>query len=85
MRAVAYIRVSDSSQIEGHSLDAQERLFHELCKNRGWLPGLTSREGKSAHTDSIAKRPMFRQLLDDAGKGQFDVGWSTPWTGGPGT
>ncbi|HZA23068.1 MAG TPA: recombinase family protein [Dehalococcoidia bacterium] len=74
MRAVAYIRVSDSSQIDGHSLDAQERLFHELCKNRGWLPGRTYREeGKSAHSDSIAKRPMFRQLLDDAGKGQFDV------------
>src|SRR5919106_3341353 len=74
MRAVAYIRVSDSSQVEGHSLDAQERLFHELCKNRGWLPGRTYREeGKSAHSDSIAKRPMFRQLLEDAGKGQFEV------------
>jgi DNA invertase Pin-like site-specific DNA recombinase len=74
MRAVAYIRVSDSSQIEGHSLDAQERLFHELCKSRSWLPGRTYREeGKSAHSDSIAKRQMFRQLLDDAGKGQFDV------------
>jgi DNA invertase Pin-like site-specific DNA recombinase len=74
MRGVAYIRVSDSSQVDGHSLDAQERLFHELCKNRGWLPGRTYREeGKSAHTDSIAKRPRFRQLLEDAGKGQFDV------------
>jgi site-specific DNA recombinase len=39
MRAVAYIRVSDPSQVEGHSLDAQERLFHELCKTRGWVPG----------------------------------------------
>jgi DNA invertase Pin-like site-specific DNA recombinase len=74
MRAVAYIRVSDSSQVDGHSLDAQERLFHELCKNRGWLPGRTYREeGRSAHSDSISKRPMFRQLLDDASKGQFDV------------
>src|SRR5919106_1277547 len=74
MRAVAYIRVSDSSQVDGHSLDAQERLFHELCRNRGWLPGRTYREeGKSAHTDSIAKRSMFRQLLYDASQGQFDV------------
>ncbi|HZA25469.1 MAG TPA: recombinase family protein, partial [Dehalococcoidia bacterium] len=74
MRAVAYIRVSDSSQVDGRSLDAQERLFHELCKNGGWLPGRTYREeGKSAHSDSIAKRPMFRQLLEDAGKGQFEV------------
>src|ERR687891_468834 len=74
MRAVAYIRVSDSSQVDGHSLDAQERLFHELCRNRSWVPGRTYREeGKSAHSDSIAKRPVLRQLLDDASKGQFDV------------
>ncbi|HZA24696.1 MAG TPA: recombinase family protein, partial [Dehalococcoidia bacterium] len=74
MRAVAYIRVSDLSQVDGHSLDAQERLFHELCRNRSWIPGRTYREeGKSAHSDSIARRPMFRQLLDDASQGQFDV------------
>jgi len=36
VRAVAYIRVSDPSQVEGHSLDAQERLFRELCKSRDW-------------------------------------------------
>src|SRR5918992_1091575 len=67
MRAVAYIRVSDPSQVEGHSLDAQERLFHELCKSRGWVPGRCYREeGKSAHSDSMAKRPAFRQLLLDA-------------------
>ena len=30
MKAVAYVRVSDASQIEGHSLDAQERLSHNL-------------------------------------------------------
>ncbi|MFQ6028746.1 MAG: recombinase family protein [Dehalococcoidia bacterium] len=74
MRAVAYIRVSDSSQVEGHSLDAQERLFHELCKSREWVPGRTYREeGRSAHSDSIAKRPVFRQLLEDASQSQFDV------------
>ena len=73
-RACCYVRVSDASQVEGHSLDAQERLFHELCKNRGWQPGRTYREeGRSAHSDSIKKRPLFRQLLDDASKGQFDV------------
>jgi site-specific DNA recombinase len=74
MRAVAYIRVSDPSQVEGHSLDAQERLFHELCKSRGWMPGRCYREeGKSAHSDSIARRPTLRQLLEDAATGQFDV------------
>ena len=74
MRAVAYIRVSDVSQIEGHSLDAQERLFRELCKNRGWVAIRVYREeGKSAHVDAIARRPVFRQLLEDAAKNEFDV------------
>jgi DNA invertase Pin-like site-specific DNA recombinase len=74
MKAVPYTRVSDSSQVEGHSLDAQERLFRELCKSRGWEAGKTYREeGKSAHVDSINKRPVFRQLLDDAEDNQFDV------------
>ena len=74
MRAVGYIRVSDPSQVEGHSLDAQERLFHELCKNRGWEAVRVYREdGRSARAESIAKRPTFRQLLEDAGKYQFDV------------
>jgi hypothetical protein len=55
VRAVAYIRVSDVSQIEGHSLDAQERLFRELCKNRGWeAVRIYSEEGRSAHVDAIA-------------------------------
>ena len=74
MRAVSYIRVSDQSQVDGHSLDAQERLFHELCKNRGWEPSRTYREeGRSAHVDSIKRRSVFRQLLEDAAKDQFNV------------
>ena len=74
MRAVAYIRVSDVSQVEGHSLNAQERLFRELCKSRGWEPVKVYREeGRSAHVDSIKRRPVFRQLLEDAKQGHFDV------------
>ncbi len=74
MRAVAYLRVSSPSQIEGYSLDAQERLFMEFCRNRGWEPVRIYREeGRSAHVEAIAKRPVFRQLLEDAAKRQFDV------------
>ena len=74
MRAVAYIRVSDVSQIEVHSLDAQDRLFKELCKSRGWEPVKVYREeGRSAHVDSVQRRPVFRQLLQDATAGHFDV------------
>jgi len=74
MRAAGYIRVSSGSQVEGHSLSAQERLFRELCKNRGWEPVIIYREeGKSARYDSIKKRPVFRQLLEDSGRDKFDV------------
>ncbi len=74
MRAVAYLRVSSLSQVEGHSLDAQESLFYEPCKNRGWEPVQIYREeGKSAHVEAIAHRPVFRKLLDDVTKHEFDV------------
>ena len=74
MKAVAYLRVSDISQVEGHSLDAQERLFRELCKNRSWeAVRIYREEGRSAHFDAIARRPIFRQLLDDAAKQEFDI------------
>jgi site-specific DNA recombinase len=74
MKAVAYIRVSSQEQVDGHSLDAQERLFRELCKNRDWEPvSIYREEGKSAHVDSINKRPVFRQLLEDAATGAFEV------------
>jgi site-specific DNA recombinase len=73
-RAVAYVRVSSVTQIDGHSLDAQERLSLELCKSRGWqMIKVYREEGKSAHVDAINKRPIFRQLLDDAAKRQFDI------------
>jgi len=73
-RAVTYTRVSDQSQVQGHSLSAQERLFRELCQNRGWQAvDVYREEGKSAHVDAINKRPVFRKLLDDATKHQFDV------------
>ena len=38
MRAAGYIRVSDASQVEGHSLDAQERAFNGYCRNLSWTP-----------------------------------------------
>ena len=73
-RAVAYLRVSNLSQVDGHSLDAQERLFYEVCANRGWNPVKVYREeGASAHSESVKKRTVFRQLMEDAKKGEFDI------------
>lgn len=49
-------------------------------------PGKIYREeGKSAHVDSIRKRPVLKKLLEDAAEGKFDVVVVIPWTGGPGT
>ncbi len=74
MIAVAYIRVSSGSQVDGHSLDAQIRAFYRYCQANGLTPGKIYREeGKSAHVDSIRKRPVFQQLLEDAAKRGFDV------------
>ena len=74
MRAVAYIRVSDLSQVDGRSLDAQERLFYDLCRSRDWEPLKVYREeGRSARHEAIRKRPVFRQLLEDSAIDQFDV------------
>jgi len=36
VRAAGYLRVSSESQVDGNSLAAQERLFRELCKSRGY-------------------------------------------------
>ena len=74
MRAVAYTRVSSLSQVDGYSLDAQERSYKDYCRSKGWEALHVYREeGRSAHHESIRKRPVFRQLLEDAGKGSFDV------------
>ena len=74
MRAVAYIRVSDEDQVNGFSLDAQRRAFHEFCAQKGWeVVGIYSEEGRSAWVESTAKRPTFRGLLEDSQADKFDV------------
>ena len=74
MRAALYARVSTEEQVEGYSLDAQRRAFGGLVSDRGWT---TYREyveeGRSAHTDDISKRPVFKQAIEDALAGRYDV------------
>ena len=44
MQVAAYIRVSDLSQVDGYSLDAQERFNREFCELKGWaLTWITQR------------------------------------------
>lgn len=74
LRAVLYARVSDESQVDTWSLDAQRHEFNDLCRQKNWqTSSIYSEEGVSAHTDSIDKRPQFKRLLDDSKKHIFDV------------
>jgi len=74
LRAALYARVSTEEQTEGYSIDAQRRAFQALCQSKGWTPDYEYiEEGKSAHTDNIRKRPVFKQAIDDALVGKYDV------------
>jgi site-specific DNA recombinase len=74
MRAALYARVSSEEQVEGYSIDAQRRAFRSLCESRGWTPYHEYiEEGKSARTDNMQRRPVFRKAMEDALSHQFDV------------
>jgi DNA invertase Pin-like site-specific DNA recombinase len=74
IRAALYGRVSTEEQVEGYSLDAQSRAFQALVQGRGWTAYREYLdEGKSAHNDDIRKRPMFKEAIDDALAGKYDV------------
>ena len=74
MRAALYARVSTEEQVEGYSIDAQKRAFHILVETKGWTPYKEYiEEGKSAHTDDLRKRPVFREAMNDALAGRYDV------------
>ena len=74
IRAAGYVRVSDESQVETNSLEAQRREIARYCeRHRYELSRLYSDAGVSAHTEQIERRPQLLALLDDAARGHFDV------------
>ena len=74
MRAALYARVSKEEQVQGYSLDAQRRAFGALVQGRGWTSYREYiEEGRSAHTDDINKRPVFKEAIDDALAKKYDV------------
>jgi site-specific DNA recombinase len=73
-RAALYVRVSSEEQVEGYSLPAQRRAIEDYCQSHGYV--IVQRyadEGKSGRSDDLAKRPAFKQMLNDADAGRFDV------------
>ncbi len=74
LRAAAYVRVSSEEQVDGHSLDAQRRALEAACTERRWtIVAWYADEGVSAHTDDIARRPAFHQMVQDAQRHRFDA------------
>lgn len=74
MRAAAYVRVSSREQLEGYSLDQQERIIRDYCATHGWPPpDLFRDEGRSAFTDKTEKRPAFAAMLAAAEAGEYEV------------
>lgn len=74
MRAALYARVSTEEQVEGYSLDAQRRAFREFCQSKNWtIAEEYVEEGKSAHTENLNRRPIFKQAIQDALDHRFDA------------
>ena len=72
--AALYARVSSEEQVQGYSLEAQRRAFRALADGRGWAVYREYiEEGRSAHTDDIHTRPVFKQAIDDALAGNYNV------------
>ena len=74
MRAALYARVSSEEQVEGFSLDAQNRGNMDFCKAKGWtVVEEYVDQGKSARGDDLAKRPAFQKMMNDVSSGRLDV------------
>ncbi len=74
LKAALYARVSSEEQVEGYSIDAQLRAFRQLCESKQWTPYREYvEEGKSARTENINKRPVFKQAMTDGLDRQYDV------------
>ena len=74
MRAALYARVSSEEQVEGYSIDAQRRAFQALVEGRGWTAYREYiEEGKSARTENINKRPVFKEAIADGLDGKYDI------------
>lgn len=65
MRTALLARVSSEEQLEGYSIDAQRRAFQALVKGREWTVYREYiEEGKSARTDNINRRPVFKEMVN---------------------
>jgi site-specific DNA recombinase len=72
-KAIVYVRVSDSRQIENTSLDGQEKICREWCRTNGLeVSRVFIERGESAKSaDRPEFQAMFRYLAALAGRGSI--------------
>jgi DNA invertase Pin-like site-specific DNA recombinase len=61
--AVIYCRVSSKDQLDGFSIETQERLCRTYCVKLGYTVTQVYHEAKSAK--GIADRPEFQKMLQN--------------------
>lgn len=72
-RPAFYARVSSQDQLDGYSIDAQERARDTFAAARGWTNVRTYRdEGHSAFRESL-QRPALQRLLTDVRAGLINI------------
>lgn len=71
-RVAGYVRYSSELQ-DAASIQTQKRKIQEYCERKGWvIVRWYDEPERSAKYEDIAQRPVFAQLLADAG-GEFQV------------
>ncbi|WP_342476578.1 recombinase family protein [Paenibacillus sp. FSL H7-0350] len=70
LRAAFYLRFSSDNQRD-ESIDAQKRAAEHYCKSNGYK--IVAEYEDRAKTATSDKRPGFLQMIEDSGKGLFDV------------
>src|SRR5438876_1247670 len=69
-----YVRRSSEMQKDNYSIDAQKRAIRDTCILRSLpAPVFYEDDERSARGEQIAKRPAFKQLLDDVQAGKVQV------------
>ncbi len=69
-----YVRRSSEMQKDNYSIDAQKRAIKDACRLRGLPePIFYEDDERSARGEQIAKRPAFKQLLDDVQAGRVHI------------
>lgn len=79
MRAVAYIRVSSDEQVQGTSLDSQEKACIEFASKQGLKiesNEVFREEGVSA---KIIDRPKLAEMLEYCSKNRGDIQYCMVW------